>query len=189
MRRSIYVETVIRADPERLWRVTQDPAEHARWDLRFSSITYATGSTGGFDYATQVLPGVRIAGTGVTTSAGRRTSALVFGSEHPLSLIRSGSGYWRYVPSPEGIRFLTGYDYAVRWGAAGRVADRLFRPVIGWATAWSFDRLRIWLETGVPPEGAVRRALASWLVRPGVSPSTVPSAGRCLRAPARQEHP
>ena len=38
--------------------------------------------------------------------------------------------------------------------------DRLaFRPLIGWATAWSFDRLRLWLEDGVAPEHALRITL------------------------------
>jgi hypothetical protein len=30
---------------------------------------------------------------------------------------------------------------------------------MGWATAWSFDRLRLWLERGITPE----RALLNWL--------------------------
>jgi hypothetical protein len=30
---------------------------------------------------------------------------------------------------------------------------------MGWATAWSFDRLRLWLERGITPE----RALVHWL--------------------------
>jgi hypothetical protein len=34
-RRAIYVETVIRADLDRLWERTQLPVLHQRWDLRF----------------------------------------------------------------------------------------------------------------------------------------------------------
>ncbi|MFN0090888.1 MAG: hypothetical protein ACKVWR_11560 [Acidimicrobiales bacterium] len=42
------------------------------------------------------------------------------------------------------MRFLTRYDYRPRWGRLGGLVDRwLFRPVFGWATAWSFDRLRL----------------------------------------------
>jgi hypothetical protein len=58
------------------------------------------------------------------------------------------------------VRFVTGYDYEPRWGAFGRLVDRVaFRPLIGWATAWSFDRLRLWIERGVQPEQAARQAL------------------------------
>jgi hypothetical protein len=60
-------------------------------------------------------------------------------------------GYRRYVPVAGGVRFLTAYAYRSRCGTAGRLADRLFRPVFGWATAWSFDRLRLWLERSISP--------------------------------------
>ena len=36
--RSIRVETVIAADLDTVWQLTQDPVLHARWDARFSSI-------------------------------------------------------------------------------------------------------------------------------------------------------
>jgi hypothetical protein len=65
------------------------------------------------------------------------------------------------VPTEQGTRFLTGYDYEPGWGAVGRVVDRVvFRRALGWATAWSFDRLRLWRDEGVPPETALRRAVA-----------------------------
>ena len=49
---------------------------------------------------------------------------------------------------------------------AGRLVDRLaFKPLIGWATAWSFDRLRIWAETGQPPESSLKLALIHALAR------------------------
>jgi hypothetical protein len=58
------------------------------------------------------------------------------------------------------VRFLTWYDYDTRFGRCGRAFDRLvFRPLLGWATAWSFDRLRLWLERGIPPDSALRLAL------------------------------
>ncbi|GAB3181476.1 hypothetical protein FHX75_1763 [Micromonospora palomenae] len=162
--RGIYVETLIDAPVERLWQATQDPAAHRRWDARFGRIDPVPGSTPArFRYATAVLPGVRIAGHGTHAGEqhrpdGTRTSALRFGSDDPRSLIATGSGYWRYLPGPDGVRFLTGYTYAPRWGRAGRLADLAFRPLFGWATAWSFDRLRLWLERGVPPERARRQA-------------------------------
>jgi hypothetical protein len=36
----IYVEIIIQDDVEHIWRLTQEPALHQRWDLRFSRIDY-----------------------------------------------------------------------------------------------------------------------------------------------------
>jgi hypothetical protein len=97
-------------------------------------------------------------------SDGAATSALSFWSEEPLSLIRSGSGYWTYQPDGTGIRFITGYTYETRWGRVGRVLDRFcFRPLMGWATAWSFDALKNWLEQDVHPRLALRSHLMVWV--------------------------
>ncbi|MEV5429808.1 hypothetical protein [Streptomyces sp. NPDC052701] len=170
----LYAETRIRADLDDLWARTQDPARHRRWDLRFTEIDHLPREEGGpqrFRYATRVLPFLTVAGTGVSAGErerpdGTRTSALRFASPHPLSLLAEGGGYWRYVPDGDGVRFLTGYDYRPRWGAFGTLADRLLlRPVLGWATAWSFDRLRLWLEHGVTPERARWNWLAELAVR------------------------
>ncbi|MDJ0341497.1 hypothetical protein QMK19_05520 [Streptomyces sp. H10-C2] len=173
----IYVETRVRADLDELWDRTQLPDQHRRWDLRFTDIDYLPAERGRpqrFRYATRLLPGLVIAGTGVAAGErhrpdGTRTSALRFSSPHPLSLLAEGSGYWRYVPDTAdggGIRFLTGYDYVPRWGRFGRVADRLlFRPLMGWATAWSFDRLRLWCERGISPARSLLNALAEAAVR------------------------
>ncbi|MFD5570075.1 hypothetical protein [Streptomyces cadmiisoli] len=164
----LYIEARIRADLDELWARTQEPSRHRRWDLRFTEIDplpRAEGEAQHFRYATRVLPFLKIAGTGVCAGEkerpdGTRTSALRFSSPHPLSLIAEGGGYWRYVPDGDGVRFLTGYDYRPRWGRCGALADRLLlRPLMGWATAWSFDRLRLWLERGITPE----RALLNWL--------------------------
>ncbi|MFE9248300.1 hypothetical protein [Streptomyces sp. NPDC007088] len=213
----IYVETSVRTDMESLWALTQDPAQHQRWDLRFSEITplpepgagaeeaaaaasgareSAEGSGDGagagpdgapgpassrtapavvsatrFRYATRVLPFLTVSGTGVSAgdrlrADGERTSALRFVCAHPLVLLAEGSGYWRYVPDGAEVRFLTGYQYRTRWGRVGTLLDRLFlRPAMGWATAWSFDRLRLWLERGVSPRRSLGRALAEGAVR------------------------
>lgn len=215
-RRSLYVETLIRAEVDDLWRCTQEPGQHQRWDLRFTRIEYLPRAAGDggqrFSYSVSLLPGLRVDGTGVCAGErarpdGTRTSVLRFGSGHRLSLIRAGTGYWRYVPTPAGVRFLTGYDYRPGWGRPGMLADRLFRPAMGWATAWSFDRLRIWLEDGMPPERSLRRwaldaglrtvlCAAAWLIIPAPLAAvamlaiaglparrSVPSARRCLRRP------
>lgn len=151
-----------------VWERTQRPEQHARWDLRFSTIE-PTGEDGAgrltFRYTRRVGPLV-LTGTGTHSGERRReggsgTSALRWTSDHALSLVGPGSGYWRYLPLDDGtVRFLTGYDYRPGWGRAGDVVDRLvFRRALWWATAWSFDRLRIWLEHGVPPESARTRAV------------------------------
>ena len=157
---SIYVEILIRGNMDELWERTQQPKLHKRWDLRFSDIDYLPrepAQAQKFLYATRIGGGLRIKGAGESTGerddiTGQPTSALKFRSEDPKSLIVTGSGYWKYVPTSDGIRFLTWYDYRVRFGALGRLLDWGFRPLIGWATAWSFDRLRLWIECGVPPE-------------------------------------
>ncbi|MFF1380352.1 hypothetical protein [Streptomyces sp. NPDC058308] len=214
---SLYIEARMRADLDDLWARTQEPDRHQRWDLRFTEIDYLPRQEGEpqhFRYATRVLPFLAIAGTGVSAGEkrrpdGTRTSALRFSSEHPLSLLEEGSGYWRYVPAPDGdgIRFLTGYDYRPRWGGFGKAVDRvLFRPLMGWATAWSFDRLRLWLERDITPERALGNAVAeatarvlcvvaAVLLAPVTAIAaaalmlflpplpTTPAARRCLRTP------
>ena len=94
------------------------------------------------------------------------TSALKFWSDDPKSLIREGSGYWKYIPSENGIKFLTWYDYSTRFGAMGRALDAIiFRPLMGWATAWSFDRLRLWLEKKIDPSLALQRSFIYGIAR------------------------
>lgn len=159
---------------DNLWRLTQTPDLHARWDLRFTDIQYlprlSETEPQRFLYATRIGFGLGIQGEGTTVGSQNgsrgRTSALRFGSDDPKSLIRSGSGYWQYLPDGDGIRFLTQYSYDVRFGAAGRLVDRLvFRPLLGWATAWSFDRLRLWLEQGIDPAVSIQRSIHHGLAR------------------------
>lgn len=216
MAAQVYVEMEVHAELEELWRLTQDASQHRRWDLRFSDIVpIGTGAEdhARFRYSTRLLPFLRISGVGVHAGERRRpdggcTSALMFASDHPLSVIDEGSGYWRYLPHGEVVRFATGYDYRPRWGALGRVVDAtIVRPIMRWATAWSFDRLRIWAETDLSPEAARDRALltvgarataaaAAFLVHPALGlavtvaalvlpPSrSVPAARRCRRRPS-----
>lgn len=160
---------------DRLWEHTQVPELHQRWDLRFSTIDYLPRPTETepqrFRYATRIGFGLPIEGAGESMGQkdladGSRSSALRFSSEDSRSLIREGSGYWKYIPNGDGIRFLTWYDYEPRFGILGRLVDRLaFRPLLGWATAWSFDRLRLWLERTVDPAIALRQAIIHGIAR------------------------
>jgi hypothetical protein len=176
---SVYVEILIRAPLADVWDHTQTPDLHERWDLRFTGIEYLPRPNPAepqrFRYTTRLGFGIAIAGDGETVGErdlpdGSRASALRFGSEQRRSLIRRGSGYWKYVPTPDGVRFLTAYDYETRFGAAGALFDRLvFRPLIGWATAWSFDRLRLWVERGVEPAQSMRQAVVHGIARVGMA--------------------
>ncbi len=162
----IYVEILIRGDIDELWKYTQQPDLHESWDLRFTKIQYLPRASDSepqrFNYTTRIGFGLQVVGQGESTGSreeatGRRTSALKFWSADPKSLIEEGSGYWQYIPTKGGVRFLTWYDYQTRFGAGGSAIDRLlFRPMIGWATAWSFDRLRLRLEEGLEPRTALR---------------------------------
>ena len=117
---SIYVEILTRIDIDTLWEHTQTPELHARWDARFSTIEYLPRpdetKPQQFLYSTRIGLGMSISGKGETAGSreaatGVRTSALKFWSDDWRSLIKEGSGYWQYVPTPEGIRFLTLYNY------------------------------------------------------------------------------
>jgi hypothetical protein len=175
----IYVEIPIKAGIDEIWRCTQVPDLHELWDLRFTSIHYLPKESGNdsqrFSYSTRIGLGLTIEGEGESTgtredATGIRTSALKFWSADRRSLIEEGSGYWRYVPTADGVTFLTWYDYRTRWGAAGRLIDRLlFRPLIGWATAWSFDRLRLWTDRGVHPRVSMRLSALHAVARIGVA--------------------
>jgi uncharacterized membrane protein YphA (DoxX/SURF4 family) len=176
-RRPIYVESRIRAPMDALWAATQEPDQHQRWDARFGRIEYLPGAADEpqrFTYATRIAPAVVIGGTGESLGDrnrpdGSRWSGLRFWAGDKRSIIEAGAGYWRYVPTDDGIRFLTRYDYRTRWGWLGEGADRLmFRPVFGWATAWSFDRLRLWLEDAVAPERSRDQAIAHGLAVAGL---------------------
>jgi hypothetical protein len=176
---SIYVEARIRGTIDEVWRLTQTPDLHVRWDLRFTDIEYLPRPDEDlpqrFLYATRIGFGLAVQGEGETVgqrdgAGGERTSALKFWSDDPKSLLREGAGYWRYVPSRDGLRFFTSYDYRVRFGALGRAFDGLvFRPLMGWATALSFDRLRLWVEKGIDPASSLRQALIHTAARCGVA--------------------
>jgi hypothetical protein len=126
--RGIYVEIGIQADVKTLWQYTQEPQMHQLWDLRFSTIRYLPRVNNSqpqqFLYTTRIGFGLTIKGNGESTgthdgATGQRTSALRFWSHDRRSLIREGSGYWRYIPDASGSRFLTWYDYKPRFGVLG----------------------------------------------------------------------
>ncbi|QJD83403.1 DoxX-like family protein [Cohnella herbarum] len=195
----IYVEIPMMTDMETLWEHTQKPELHQQWDLRFSEIKYLprdeNEETQKFLYRTRIGFGIDIAGTGVTKAStegrnGQRTSALAFGSNEPISLIREGAGYWQYKLRTDGagVVFITKYDYRTRFGLAGKWVDRwLFRPLFGYATAWSFDMLRLWVDKKISPAASLERAfthyfallllVALWLYQGIVPKLMFPNAG------------
>ncbi|MBO0992101.1 DoxX-like family protein [Bacillus sp. SD088] len=171
----IYVEVPIKTEIERLWAASQDPQKHEQWDLRFSSITYMPKKADEaqlFTYETKIGFGIKIAGWGKSTSEvrsqsqdGSRTSALHFGTEQSISIIREGRGYWKYKPNGDAIDFITQYDYQVNGGRFGKLFDVLiFRPLIGWGTAISFDVLKRWLEKEETPASQFLRFFSGWMI-------------------------
>ncbi|KJK54855.1 hypothetical protein [Saccharothrix sp. ST-888] len=197
--RPLYVEIEIGAAVDVVWELTQQPHHHQRWDARFSRITYAeppvttppakwpsAATTPSppppvrFRYTLGARPGPVLSGSGITTAErrrpdGTRTSALRFSSDTRLSPLQEGAGYWRYLPvTAESVRFLTGYDYRTWSGPVGGWLDRwMVRPAVGWLTAWSFDRLRLWAERGISPERALLNAYTEVLVRLTVAAACV----------------
>lgn len=169
----IYVEIEVRDDIDKIWEYSQNPKLHEQWDLRFSSITYNAKKPGEdmqrFMYTTKVMPGIQVAGWGQSKgthekASGEKTSALHFGTKQLLSPIAEGRGYWKYIPHEEGTTFLTQYDYTVRFGVLGKAVDRLFRPIMGWGTALSFDVLKRWIEAGESPKTQYRRFFAFYAI-------------------------
>src|SRR3954463_14263892 len=108
-RQPIYVEIRIRCAMDDLWRLTQTPGLHRRWDLRFSDIRYLDRpdetQPQRFIYETRIGLGLAIRGEGETVGAlekdEARSSALKFRSDDPKSLIRTGAGYWKYLPTED----------------------------------------------------------------------------------------
>ncbi|WP_440881333.1 DoxX-like family protein [Tenacibaculum sp. C7A-26P2] len=169
-RKSLYIETKIKCDLDELWTKTQEPSLHQEWDLRFSEISYLPQkdpkSPQEFLYSTKIGLGIKVNGIGEsvankTKENGESTSVLKFSSDSQISIIKKGSGYWKYIPKADGIKFFTGYDYETRWGGLGRLIDKLiFRPLMIWATAWSFDCLKNWIEKGFHPKQSINALLS-----------------------------
>ena len=172
-KKPIYVEIQMDAPMDEIWEYTQNPRLHEQWDLRFSSITYLPkeedDASQTFTYETKVFPSLKIQGWGVSKGThskenGTKTSSLHFGTEQKISPIVEGKGYWKYIPNGNRVTFLTQYDYEARFGTVGRIADYFFRPLIGWATALSFDVLKRWLEKGESPASQYKRFFSTTLI-------------------------
>lgn len=171
-KKPIYVEIPIDTSMDQLWDYTQNPIKHEVWDLRFTKIEYLPNKKNEpqrFFYETNIGFGLAVSGTGETIiemnkNSGDRVSSLKFGTDHLLSIIKEGRGYWKYIQTKKGITFLTQYDYDTNHGWAGKVIDRwMFRPLLGWATAWSFDALKIWIEKGDHPRQLFRQFIMYWI--------------------------
>jgi hypothetical protein len=169
----IYVEIPINTEMERLWEATQTPYYHEQWDLRFTSIKYLPKKVDEpqlFTYKTKIGFGMAVEGWGKSVGSHQtddetRTSSLHFGTDQKFSMIREGKGYWQYKPNQDSIKFLTQYDYEVNFGRMGVLFDKLlFRPLIGWATALSFDVLKRWLEKGETPHLQYIRFFSTWMI-------------------------
>jgi uncharacterized protein DUF4166 len=138
----LYIEARIRGPIDDLWELTQTPELHQRWDLRYSEIAYLPRpdpvAPQRFRYTTRIGFGLAISSEGTTIGErtgrhGQRTSALTFWSDDPRSLIRRGSGYWKYIPTDDGIRFVTAYDDALgRFCIDVRVSNPTWGPLFGY---------------------------------------------------------
>ncbi|MFJ7666342.1 DoxX-like family protein [Lysinibacillus sp. NPDC097195] len=172
-KKPIYVEIDMQASIEDAWHYTQNPKLHEQWDLRFTSITYSEKKFADepqrFTYETKVMPGLTVRGWGESKGEhlkkdGSKMSSLHFGTPQKISPIAEGKGYWKYIPHNQGLTFLTQYDYDVRYGKLGALLDVVFRPLMGWATALSFDVLKRWLEKGENPFSQYRRFFLTILI-------------------------
>ncbi|MDA1801765.1 DoxX-like family protein [Bacillus cereus group sp. BY6-1LC] len=172
-KKPIYVSAEMNTTMEKLWEYTQEPHIHTEWDARFTEISYLEKKEREpqkFLYKTKIGFGLEIAGEGesigeIRKETGERISSLKFWTENQLSLIQIGRGYWKYTPRKEHIHFETQYNYDTRFGRIGNVIDfYMFRPLLGWATAWSFDALKLWLEKGLHPRLLIRKTMTYWLV-------------------------
>lgn len=133
-RKPVYVETTIQAPIEKVWEYTQNPKLHEQWDLRFSTISLNGPSDEqpqSFLYEKHLGFGISVTGTGayrtsVKDERHERASSLQFKSSHPLSFIKEGGGYWKYMKTNDHIVFQTQFDYETKEGKGWKWADRLF---------------------------------------------------------------
>ena len=141
---------------------TRQPYIRNKWDLRIGELGYTEGD-GAFDsdhsfifwlpfHLQQAADGAGVTRTEYDGLKKTTVSTTSFKAHRPNALIRSGSGQQKLKSTPDGTLLTTSFDYAVGWGAFGRMLDHIIiRRIIQWATAYSTDALRIWLHHGVSP--------------------------------------
>src|SRR5699024_9809943 len=98
---------------------------------------------------------------------GTRSSSLHFGTPQKISPIKEGRGYWQYVPNEatNDVTFLTAYNYETNYGKVGKILDKfIFRPLMGWGTALSFDVLKRWLEKDENPTSQYMRFISTTML-------------------------
>lgn len=170
---SLYAGIQIQSPVAEVWRLIQTPHLHERWDLRFAGHAGRAGpdetqprrsrpaARWGFGLTIE-----NEAESGDVQPGGGRALNYKFGSDDPGAFVCQGTGRWRCTPVSGAALLETSYDYDVRFGAAGRLFDRLvFRPLLGWATAWCFDRLRLWIEREVDPATALKWSIVHAVAR------------------------
>ena len=169
----IYVEIPINTTIDNVWDASQKPDMHEQWDLRFSSITYLPKEEGepqSFTYSRTVGPFIKSKDGGKVSAPFIKRmdpELLLYILERingsPLSVKDGVIGNMNNRRN--GVKFLTQYDYDVNFGRAGKIADKfIFRPLIGWATALSFDVLKRWLEKGEAPRSQYIRFFSTYLI-------------------------
>jgi hypothetical protein len=142
----VHVSVRLRAPLQAVWDLTQDHRLHPVWDHRFSRIEMLSAQirTGTRMLYEKRMFGLTIRGWGrYKLHRPVKQSTFEFGSDDRRSLIRRGVGLWLYRDvAPGVVELSTSYTYDVRWGAFGRVLDRLvFRPLFQRETERSFRRL------------------------------------------------
>lgn len=184
--RRIVVEALVPAPVELVWLRSQDPVQHVRWDIRFTTIAYLDErDERGFqlmDYRTDLAFGIEVKGQGrYLHSTPLARSTFEFDSADWRSLIRDGRGIWLYESRPEGTFFKTVYDYETRHGWVGALFDRLlFRSLFQLATEWSFETLRLWCagDDGAPARRRSRAAFLRFFLGRRLGRSPEPGAAR-----------
>ena len=155
--RPLHVSVRLRTTVERLWDLTQDHVLHPTWDHRFSRIEMLADcvETGTEMRYERTLLGLTLRGFGrYKLHRPLEQSTFEFWSDDPRSLIRRGVGLWLYRPMGDGtVVFSTSYTYDVRWGAVGRIVDRVaFRSLFQRETERSFRRLaETWFDGDASP--------------------------------------
>ncbi|MCB1159092.1 MAG: hypothetical protein H7A25_13585 [Leptospiraceae bacterium] len=176
--KDIFLEIRIRAPIEKV-REAIHPTHQSNWDLRFSRIfireqTEEQREKGIFTFSfVRSIFGrfFQLSGYGEIEEKegenGEIYSTLNFGSEDSHCPIRRGKGYHLLIPETENSTlFRTEFQYRPRYGKLGFLFDiLLFRHILKFVTAYSLDRLKIYLEKEIPPSLSLKRSMNLYLIR------------------------